>query len=269
MNLGKVAIIGNSGFVGSNLAMQLLKSGIQTKGFNSMSDTHELYSNTWDNLIIAAPSAVKWLANLNPLEDAKNIDELVKKIEATKSSRQYLFSTLDVYAKKNQNESDTENFEKSQAYGRNRRNLEEALLASCKNLTIIRLPALFGIGLKKNIFYDLLNKNQLEKVSMDAIFQWYPISRLLEDLIVITENEIKLVNLVSEPLETSIIVNEVFPEVLEIVSRIANSQNQIRYQCESIHASFWSNSKKKYMFESNYIIKLMKQSREIYEQVSL
>lgn len=268
MSLGKVAIIGHNGFVGSSLTTQLLNSGVQVSGFSSRTDTQELHNNVWDSLIIAAPSAVKWLANLNPLEDAINVDSLFRKIEATKSNRQYLFSTLDVYAKKNQNESDIENFEESQAYGHNRRNLEEALLATCDNLTIIRLPALFGHGLKKNIYYDLLHMNQIENVSSNSIFQWYPVSRLLEDLTIIAKNKIEIINLVSEPIKTSVVVNEVFPEVFDIVSRDSKSETEIIYECESLYASLWNKSNDRYMFETDYIIKLMVETREFYEQVS-
>jgi hypothetical protein len=268
MNLGRLALIGHNGFVGSNLAAQLLKLNLEVSGFSSTTDPHQLYSSTWDSLIIAAPSAVKWFANLNPLEDARSIESLLGKVQATRSKKQFLFSTVDVYAKKNQNENDSAEFEESQAYGRNRRKLEETLMASCSNLTIIRLPALFGIGLKKNIFYDLLNKNQLENVSIDSIFQWYPVSRLLEDLRVIADNDIKLINLVSEPIETSVVVNEVFPELMEVLSSNSGSKNKVVYECESIHSYLWRESGSKYLFPEDYIINLMKESKNYHNQSS-
>jgi hypothetical protein len=47
--------------------------------------------------------------------------------------------------------------EKSDYYGRHRLAFEDFVKANFTNVTIIRLPGLFGEGLKKNFIYDILN----------------------------------------------------------------------------------------------------------------
>jgi hypothetical protein len=65
---------------------------------------------------------------------------------------------VDVYHKTyNVDEKSEINTDNLNAYGLNRRFLEEWVIKNMNKYTIIRLPALFGNGLKKNFLYDLLN----------------------------------------------------------------------------------------------------------------
>lgn len=69
-----------------------------------------------------------------------------------------LISTVDVYdIKSGVDEDYIINPEKADYYGRNRLEFEKFVKDKFPKFTIIRLPALFGSGLKKNFIYDLLN----------------------------------------------------------------------------------------------------------------
>ena len=79
---------------------------------------------------------------------------------------------------------------------------EKYVIDTFKNNHILRLPALFGDGLKKNVLYDLLNNNQVHKISVNTWFQWYNVNDIYKDINYVIENDIKIINLFSEPVET-------------------------------------------------------------------
>ena len=56
---------------------------------------------------------------------------------------------------------------------KNRKMLEYFVKNNFQNYLIIRLPGIFGTGLKKNVIYDLMNKNELQKIYSNDYFQWY------------------------------------------------------------------------------------------------
>jgi hypothetical protein len=76
---------------------------------------------------------------------------------------------------------------------------------------VIRLPALFGPGLKKNALFDLMNDNCLDVINPESSFQWYDLTRLWSDITIAERNELRLVNLVTEPVAMRDILNRYFP----------------------------------------------------------
>ena len=60
--------------------------------------------------------------------------------------------------------------------------LENFVKKNFKNYSVVRLPGVFGQGLKKNIIYDLINKNQLEKIYYNDRYQWYDLSLLKKNI---------------------------------------------------------------------------------------
>ncbi|WP_150465675.1 NAD-dependent epimerase/dehydratase family protein [Francisella sp. SYW-2] len=149
------ALIGFTGFVGSNLMDQY--------NFNAVYNSKNIQDIEGENiniLICAGVSAVKWMANQNPEFDNKNILKLQNHLKKTKIKHLVLISTVDIYDTPiNVNEDSTPNTSKQDAYGKNRYALENWARSQTNILkcTVVRLPALFGKGLKKNLIFDIMN----------------------------------------------------------------------------------------------------------------
>jgi hypothetical protein len=75
------------------------------------------------------------------------------------------------------------------------------------------LPGLFGVGLRKNLIFDFLHKNQTEQIKPNGRLQWYPMNRFPKDLETILDSDVKLINIAVEPVRTEEIRRRFFPEV--------------------------------------------------------
>jgi len=146
------AIIGATGFVGTNLCAQHDFTG----KFHSR-NISKIAGKAYDIVVCAAAPATMWAANKDPDGDLHNIHELLSHIERVDAERFVLISTIAVLAAPAGLDEATDQFETAKAYGRNRRFLEEACTDRFPRIHILRLPALFGTGLKKNFIYDILN----------------------------------------------------------------------------------------------------------------
>lgn len=147
------ALIGHSGFVGSNL-----KAAARFDGLFNSRNAGDLAGRSFDLAVCAAAPATMWAANRDPAGDLAGIDALVAAVSGARIGRLVLISTIAVLddAAAGYDEANAA-FETAMAYGRNRRHLEVALAARVPHTHILRLPALFGEGLKKNFLFDLLN----------------------------------------------------------------------------------------------------------------
>lgn len=199
------ALIGYTGFVGSNLA----SAHPFSKKFNSR-NISEICGQTFDLIICAGVSAEKWRANENPEHDWSSIQRLIDVLETVSSREFILISSIDVYPQTVINADERTEFDAADnhAYGEHRYRLEQWAQSKFELTRIVRLPALFGRGLKKNALFDLLNDNQVEKLNPEAEFQWYPVARLWADLTIIRDNDLRLVNLFTEPLKLEQIIRE-------------------------------------------------------------
>lgn len=165
-------LIGHTGFVGSNLKQQMkFDYLINSKNIN------EVTGVSVDELFISAGDARKWLANKNPENDLRHIEKLFSDVSKVSASKVFLFSTVDVYASKDGVYEGA--FEVSiEAYGKHRKLFEEMICSHFENVTIIRLPGLFGCGLKKNIIFDILNKKDISGFNLNSSFQWFCLNDL-------------------------------------------------------------------------------------------
>lgn len=199
------AIIGYSGFVGGNLVHQFHFEEL----YNSK-NIESIAGREFDLLVCAGVPAVKWFANKEPITDLKNINRLGDCIRKASAQKVILISTIDVYPSPIQvNEDTVIDLNQLHPYGKHRLELE-SFVKDNFNTTIIRLPGLFGYGLKKNIIYDFIHDNMTDKIHKNSIFQFYNLDHLWQDIEVCLKHDLKLVNFATEPTSVQEVACEAF-----------------------------------------------------------
>ncbi|NEO57010.1 MAG: NAD(P)-dependent oxidoreductase [Okeania sp. SIO3B5] len=199
------AIIGHTGFVGSNLIRQR-----HFDAFYNSKNIETIQNKSFDSVICAGVSAVKWLANKEPIQDRENIQKLISCLQQISTQKFILISTVDVYACPIKVDEQTPIIlEELQPYGKHRRELECFVQDNFDSL-IIRLPGLFGKGIKKNIIYDFLHHNLLDKIHKDSVFQFYDLNHLWADIELALNHQLTLVNFSTEPTVVGEIARRVF-----------------------------------------------------------
>lgn len=150
----RTALVGYTGFVGSNLASNNNFDGI----YNSK-NISDAYQTKPKLLVYAGIRAEKFLANANPEQDLEEIENALENIKKINPEKLVLISTIDVYKTPNGvDEKTTIDISGLQPYGANRYYLESQVRNQYPEAVIIRLPALFGNGLKKNFIYDYIHR---------------------------------------------------------------------------------------------------------------
>jgi nucleoside-diphosphate-sugar epimerase len=203
----RTALVGHTGFIGSNLARQF--------EFDECYDSKtigEIRGRELDLLVLAGVSAVKWWANQNPAEDRARIDGLLANLAEVRAREVVVLSTVDVYPV---NSGVDESFDchslPNHTYGANRLHFEDAMRELFNDVTTVRICGVFGPGLKKNVIYDLLHDNCLGMINPASSFQYYNVSRLWTDLERLRKTDIRLINFVTEPIVTQEIIGRFFP----------------------------------------------------------
>lgn len=221
------ALIGHTGFVGSNLARQ----GSFAATFNSR-NIEAIRGGRFGAVVCAGVSAVKWLANKEPEADWQGIRRLMDCLGDVTAEHFTLISTIDVYRDPvGLTERDAPPTEGLHPYGRHRLALEAFVAERFPSHAIVRLPALFGSGLKKNALFDLMTGNMTDKIVPNAAFQWYPLQRLGADLDTVRGAAIDLINITAEPIAMDAIRDRFFPGV-PIGAPMATPP---RYDLRSVH----------------------------------
>ncbi len=191
----KSALIGYTGFVGSNLMTQAHFDDL----YNSR-NIGEAAGREYGLVVCAAPSAEKWKANLDPGGDMERVEKLMSGLDPIRPGTFVLISTVDVYPDTvGVDEGDAPGDSGLHAYGKHRRMLEQFARDRFGRCLIVRLPALFGKGLKKNFVYDLIHDNRLDLTDADSRFQFYYLGHLWDDIRVSLEHSLELLNIASEP----------------------------------------------------------------------
>lgn len=159
------ALIGYTGFVGSNLAASTYFEGL----FNSR-NINDSFNHQYELVVYSGVTAEKFLANQNPEQDRQIINQAIENIKKIKTKRLVLISTIDVYNNPvSVNESAEINTEDLQSYGLNRYILEKWVRENIEQSLIVRLPALYGRNLKKNFIFDMMSI--VPSMIKDIVFQ--------------------------------------------------------------------------------------------------
>ncbi len=193
----KTALIGYTGFVGGNINAQHTFDDV----YNT-SNIDEIDGKDYDLVVSAATYAEMWKINQDPEGDLAQINGLIEHLKTIKAKKFVLISTVGIYKGPNGADEDTPiDIDGLSAYGTNRDHLEEFVRTNFDAL-IVRLPGLFGEGLKKNVIFDLLNNNMVEKIHSAGVYQYYNLGNIWKDISVALDNNLSLVNFATEPVRT-------------------------------------------------------------------
>jgi len=193
-----ISLVGYSGFIGQ----QLMKDYGREVGniYNSKNIKH-LPDMKHDILIIAAPSATKWQANKNPKDDLAKVSKLIDVLKDVEAKEVIHISTCDIfdYSSKSLNFELEKTFSE-QPYSKHRKMLEDAVKGL--NHRILRLPTVYGEGMKKNILFDLITRNYdyLDTVNPHNQLQWINVNKIKDMISFAREKDIKILNCATQPI---------------------------------------------------------------------
>lgn len=223
-------LIGSTGLVGTTLKETInFDYEFNSKNIDTFLDSDYIDAE----LYLSCLPATKWLVNKNIPEDLKNINNIIDVISKKSYKKIILISTIDVYCDSPLmlDESYPIGVRKL-SYGTNRYFFEMLVenLVNFQDLKIFRLPALYNKHIKKNVLFDLINKNNVDQINSNSSFQWYNLDNLHHDIEKYSSDfpDRKIFNLFTEPLDTSEIVS-LFPEHVGKVS-FSNKRNEYNYK---------------------------------------
>lgn len=211
----RTALVGHTGFVGSNIARQM-----KFDAYYNSKNIWDIKGEEFHTVICAGAPGLKWYANECPKRDWDVITSLMSALAFAKIQKIVLVSTVDA-------------IDPVDAYGRNRADLE-MMMGDVADTHVIRLPTLFGPGLKKNALFDLMHDQRLEHIAANAVYQWYPISRLVHDIRTFQAVLPRTVAFLSEPIVMEEIRWRFFP-----TKQIAPPRKDAPCYCVPSLDNFW------------------------------
>lgn len=201
------ALVGHTGFVGQSLLRRRrFELCVNRANLDALQGVHV------ERLVLSALPAEKWRANRDPQADLANMRSLQRALHGVSARQVVLISTVDVYPGPLAVDESTPVLAAGQSpYGAHRFAFEQWVAARFEKCTIVRLPGLFGSGLKKNALFDLVNNHEVDRLHAQARLQWYPIDRLADDIDRALQLELRLVNAAVAPLSLAEIAARHFP----------------------------------------------------------
>jgi len=213
--MNDIAVIGCTGLVGSTIVRQFGTMGIDVDKYNSK-NIENIVDKNYHMVINAGVSGTKWKANLYPADDIEKIEKLKSYLITVTTTDMVHISTVDVFgfpmfvderSVPLHSDHDVGNY-----YGIHRLDLENWMLDNFSSTRIFRLPGLFGEGLTKNPIYDLTHDHRVSSIATHAVYQWYDVSGILEN---IHTKFNKINHIVTPPITMLELCSELFPEHLD------------------------------------------------------
>lgn len=221
---GRTALIGHTGFIGSNIASQHAFDDV----YNT-ANIAEIVGRDYDLVVSAAGRADAHRINQVPDEDRAELAHYAELLSGASITKLVHMSTVCVFSASDRcDERTVSEIEALTPYGRNRRWLEETLAERFDSVSF-RLPQLFGTGIKKGLVFDLANDYRIEFIRPDGVFQYYDLSRLWADITTAVDAGLPVVNIATEPIEHERLAREVFDIDLSVNVGIEESQFSVMY----------------------------------------
>lgn len=230
----KSALIGHTGLIGDSL---LGKQEFDLL-YNS-SNIQDIRNLEIDTVYCCAPSGNRLHVNQHPLQDLDNINAMISELSCTKIKKMILVSTVDT-----QHCPDT-------PYGKNRLKLEN-FVKTFTDHHIIRLSTLIDHKIKKNVLYDLKHRQFLDFINLDQCMHWYLLSDLSSHIDIVVKNQIKEINLVSEPIYVSEIIDTFYKGF-----EFGNRQQSRPYNLTCYYSCLFSKIEN-YVYDKNEILDFMR-----------
>ena len=202
---GRTALIGHTGFVGSNIA--------RLHDFDDMYNTsnmHEIEGRSYSLVVSAAGRADSHRINQAPQQDLAELDDFATTLSTVDIEQLVHVSTVCVYGPGGgYDESASCAPSELTPYGANRLHLERTLSERFDTLSL-RLPQLFGPGIKKGLVYDLANDYRVEFIDPNGVFQYYDLTRIWDDVTIALDARLTTLNLATEPVPHRRLAHDVF-----------------------------------------------------------
>lgn len=164
-------LVGSTGFVGGNILQQHdFANAVHSSNISSV------FGDKPDLCVYAGVPSAMFLANNDPDADLAIMEQARENVRAIDPRKLVLISTIAIYPdSKERNENSPIEEGELSAYGANRLALERWIREDYPDALIVRLPALYGDGLKKNFIRDLisiapplLNAEKYEMLSQES-----------------------------------------------------------------------------------------------------
>ncbi len=221
------ALVGWTGFVGGSLDARIAP----VARFRS-TDVDQLPAADVDEVVCAGAPAEKWRANAEPEADRAGIHRLVDALDGSRARSCVLVSTVDVFAdSRGVDETTPADTAQEQAYGRHRAELEEFVRRRFDDVLVVRLPGMYGPGLKKNLVYDLIHQPGARFAHQDSSFQFYDVRDLWGHVLLARDAGLSVVNLATEPVTSAQVARECFG-----VDYRCDDRPQVAYDLRTAHA---------------------------------
>lgn len=201
----RTALIGHTGFVGSNIA-----AAHDFTDYYNTANFAQIRGRSYDLVVSAAARADSHRINAHGPADLAEIEDFLTVLADVEIGQLVFVSTVCVYPGGTTPDENTPlSPDGLTPYGANRLHMEQTLSARYRSLAL-RLPQLFGAGLKKGIVYDLLNDYRVEHIRPEGRFQYYDVRRLWDDVEIALREGLTALNVATPPLTSARVAAEGF-----------------------------------------------------------